>query len=120
MELMATDAAGGCPWDAPNEGDLHHSIRWAALVTAGLCGLLMAHTAEVLRSTGFSNFTASYTMVVASYVFSRFVSAAIFKAPRDAGLQPTLTIVVPAFNESEALARTIASCRTITYPPDKI
>jgi hypothetical protein len=79
--------AGVCPWDAPNEGRLHHSIRWvAALVTVGLCGLLIAHTVGVLSSTGLSNFTALYTMVVACYVFSRFVLAAIYKAPRDAGL----------------------------------
>ena len=113
--------AGGCPWDAPNEGRLHRSIRWmAALVTAGLCGLLIAHTVGVLGSTGLNNFTAFYTLVVACYVFSRFVLAAIYKPPRDAGLEPSLAIVVPAFNEGKAVARTIDSCCTIDYPPDKI
>lgn len=57
MQPIPTGNAGGCPWDAPNEGRLHRSIRWVALVTAGLCGLLIAHTVGVLRSTGLSNFS---------------------------------------------------------------
>jgi hyaluronan synthase len=118
---LPSASAGHLPWDGPDEGRLHHSIRWvAALVTAGLCGLLIAHTVGVLSSTGLSNFTALYTMVVACYVFSRFVLAAIYRAPRDAGLEPSLAIVIPAFNEGEAVARTIDSCCAIVYPPDKI
>jgi hyaluronan synthase len=121
MEQIQTGSAGGCPWDTPNEGRLHHSIRWAAaLVTAGLCGLLIAHTVGVLRSTGLSNFTGYYTIVIACYVFSRFVLAAIYRAPRDAGLEPSLAIVIPAFNEGEAVVRTIDSCCTIPYPPEKL
>lgn len=112
---------GHLPWDGPDEGRLHHSIRWvAALVTAGLCGLLIAHTVGVLSSTGLTNFTALYTMVVACYVFSRFVLAAIYRAPRDAGLEPSLAIVIPAFNEGEAVARTIDACCAIVYPPHKL
>jgi hyaluronan synthase len=118
---IPTGDVNGCPWDAPHEGRLHHSIRWgAALVTAGLCGLLIWHTVRLLRGTGVGSFTGYYTMVIACYFFSRFLFAAIYRAPRDAGLEPSLAIVIPAFNEGEAVLRTIDSCCMIAYPPDKV
>lgn len=121
MESMRTADAAGRPWDVPNEGRLHHSVRWAAaLVTAGLCGLLIFHIVGLLRGAGLGTVTGIYTMVIAGYIFSRFVLAAIYKPPRDAGLEPTIAIVVPAFNEGNAVVRTIDSCCTIAYPPEKI
>ena len=121
MESMRTADTAGRPWDVPNEGRLHHSVRWAAaLVTAGLCGLLIFHIVGLLRGAGLGTFTGIYTMVIAGYIFSRFVLAAIYKPPRDAGLEPTIAIVVPAFNEGNAVVRTIDSCCTIAYPPEKV
>ena len=109
------------PWDVPNEGRLKRSVRWAAaLVTAALCGLLIFHVLGLLRGTGFGTVTGVYTMVLACYIFSRFVLAAIYKPPRDAGLEPTIAIVVPAFNEGNGVVRTIDSCCTIAYPPEKV
>ena len=118
---MRTPDAARCPWDVPNEGRLHHSVRWAAaLVTAALCGLLIFHIVGLLSGAGLGTFTGIYTIVIAGYIFSRFVLAAIYKPPRDAGLEPTIAIVVPAFNEGNAVVRTIDSCCTIAYPPEKV
>jgi hyaluronan synthase len=121
MESMRTADTAGRPWDVPNEGRLHHSVRWAAaLVTAGLCGLLIFHIVGLLKGAGLGTITGIYTIVIAGYIFSRFVLAAIYKPPRDAGLEPTIAIVVPAFNEGNAVVRTIDSCCTIAYPPEKV
>jgi hyaluronan synthase len=121
MEPTRTADPAAYPWDVPNEGRLHHSVRWAAaLLTAGLCGLLIVHVVGLLRGTGLGTVTGIYTMVIACYIFSRFVLAAIYKPPRDAGLEPRIAIVVPAFNEGNAVARTIDSCCTIAYPPEKV
>ena len=85
--------------------------RWgAALVTMVLCGLLIAHITAQLRGTGIGSFTSIYTIVIAGFIFSRFVLAAMYRAPRNARLEPNLAIIVPAFMESEAVARTIDSC----------
>ena len=109
------------PWDVPNEGRLHQSVRWAAaLVTALLCGLLILHMVRLLRGAGLGTFAGVYTMVLACYIFSRFVLAAIYRPPRDAGLEPTIAIVVPAFNEGNGVVRTIDSCCTVAYPPEKV
>jgi hyaluronan synthase len=118
---MTTPEAAAYPWDVPNEGRLHHSIRWAAaLVTAGLCGLLIVHIVGLLGDAGLGTVTGIYTMVIAGYIFSRFLLAAIYKPPRDAGLEPRIAIVVPAFNEGNAVVRTIDACCRIAYPPEKV
>ncbi|WP_329243826.1 glycosyltransferase family 2 protein [Actinoallomurus sp. NBC_01490] len=64
--------------------------------------------------------TPLYTILVSSYVLSRFVLAAFYRAPRDAGLTPRVAIVVPAFNEGAAVARTIHSCMALDYPADRM
>nr|WP_241755972.1 glycosyltransferase [Actinomadura sp. RB99] len=62
----------------------------------------------------------TYTVLVSSYVISRFVLAAFYRPPRDAGIAPSVAIVVPAYNEGEAVARTIHSCLGLDYPAGKL
>jgi hyaluronan synthase len=96
-------------------------MRWAAaLVTAGMCALLITHIVSRLRTNGFDQFGSFYTLLITSFVFSRFLLAAIYQAPKDSGLEPTIAIVVPSYNEGEAVARTIHSCVNIDYPGDKL
>jgi hyaluronan synthase len=105
----------------PTQRRLSRAARWAAtLTTAGLCGLLINHIIHQLGATGLANFSGIYTIVIACYVFSRFLLAAVYRPPRDAGLEPSIAIIVPAFNEGEAVERTIDSCCAIEYPSDKL
>jgi len=41
-------------------------------------------------------------------------------SPRDRGLRPGLTVIVPAFNEAESIADTIRSLQSQTRPPQEI
>jgi hyaluronan synthase len=82
--------------------------------------MLIAHIVTKLHTAGFSQFGSFYTLLVTSFVFSRFLLAAVYQAPRDAGLEPTIALVVPAYNESEAVARTIHSCVGLDYPEEKL
>lgn len=63
---------------------------------------------------------ASYTIVVTLYVLSRFVLAALYRPPRDTGYEPSVAIVIPAYNEGESVAATIRSCLSLDYPRDKL
>jgi hyaluronan synthase len=89
-----------------------------------LCGLLLVlgliswHIAVKAREL--SGLTAIYTVVVSSYVLSRFALAALYRIPRDAGLEPDLAIIVPAYNEGVAVARTIDACMSLQYPRDRL
>ncbi|MEV5709452.1 glycosyltransferase [Actinoallomurus sp. NPDC052274] len=65
-------------------------------------------------------FTPTYTIAVSGYVLSRFLLAACYRPPRDVGLTPTVAIIVPSFNEGEAVVRTIDSCMALDYPRDRL
>jgi len=92
----------------------------AAVGVAVVCGVICWHVTvrAVLAQEGVLN--AAYTVLVSTYVVSRFGLAALYRPPRDAGLEPRVAIVVPAFNEGEAVLRTIDACLSLEYPRDKL
>lgn len=73
-----------------------------------------------LKARGLTGFGVVYTVVVSSYVLSRYGLAAFYRQPRSAGLEPEIAIIVPAFNEGPAVSRTIDSCLGGDYPREKI
>lgn len=81
-------------------------------------GLISWHIA--LKARELSGLTVVYTVVVSSYVLSRFALAALYRIPRDAGQEPEVAIIVPAYNEGPAVARTIDACMSLLYPRGKI
>lgn len=93
----------------------------ARLGVFAVCGLLAWHlvvrTGEIMRS---STFMAAYTILIGGYVLSRFVLAALYRAPRPSTIEPTVAVIVPAYNEGAAIARTIAACSNQTYPAEKV
>jgi len=101
--------------------DTDRLIRVAA--AAGIvfvCGLITLHVCLRVASARSSPLTAAYTVVVSSYVVSRFVLAAFYRPPEDAGIEPRVAIIVPAYNEGEAVGRTIHSCLGLDYLADKL
>jgi hyaluronan synthase len=118
---LDADAAAERPWERDPERALGRGIRIvAALATAGVSALLLWHVGKRLDTTGFSGVGTVYTVLITLYVFSRFALAAVYRPPRDAGLEPTVAIVVPAFNEGAAVGRTIDACLAIDYPAEKL
>ena len=92
----------------------------AALGVVGVCSLIGWHVVVRTLMLRDQPLTAAYTVLVSTYVVSRFVLSAFYAPPRDAGLEPAVAIVVPAFNEGAAVARTIDSCLSLDYPHDKL
>ncbi len=90
----------------------------AMLMLVGILGLIAWHIA--LKAKELSGLTVIYTVVVSSYVLSRFAMAALYRVPRDVGLEPDVAIVVPAYNEGAAVARTIHACLGLDYPRPKL
>ena len=64
--------------------------------------------------------TGMYTILISSYVLSRFALAALYRPPKDAGLEPACAVIVPAYNESEAVARTVHALMALDYPTSKL
>jgi hyaluronan synthase len=109
------------PWERAPENPLGRSVRAAAaLCVFGLSMLIVWHIVGSLLNRGTAWFGIAYTVIVTSYVFSRFLLAALYRPPRDVGLEPSVAIVVPSYNEGEAVARTIHSCLGLDYPAEKL
>ena len=59
---------------------------------------------------------ALYSLAVMCYVLGRFAIAATYRAKPDRGHRPTISVIVPAFNEQEGITGTIASIVACDYP----
>lgn len=105
---------GGLPWRA-------RLVSLGALAgVAVICGVIVWHVGVKVAYMRGDLLLPTYTVLVSSYVISRFVLAAFYRPPRDAGIAPSVAIVVPAYNEGEAVARTIHSCLGLDYPAGKL
>jgi hyaluronan synthase len=62
----------------------------------------------------------AYSIGVGAFILSRFVIALFYRPPRDVGLEPTVSIVITAYNEEEAIYRTVAFCFAADYPREKL
>ena len=91
----------------------------AAAAVLAVCLLIGWHVAMRLGYLRWG-FSAFYTLLVSTYVLSRFALAAFYRPPKDAGLEPGVAIIVPAFNEGAAVGRTIDACMAVEYPAGKL
>lgn len=102
---------------------IHVSLpgRFAILaVLTAVLGFIAWHVITKVLRLSWESPTALYTVLVTSYVLSRFVLAACYRPPRSVGYLPDVAIVVPAFNEGDAVARTIQACLTLDYPGERL
>ena len=61
---------------------------------------------------------AAYSLAVMFYVLGRFVLAMFYRSVPDQGLRPSVSIVIPAFNEEDGIIGTIESCMNVDYPAE--
>lgn len=59
---------------------------------------------------------AWYSIAVVFYILSRFLFSLFYRRVPDRGHRPTVTVVIPAFNEEDCIARTVESCLAVDYP----
>jgi hyaluronan synthase len=62
----------------------------------------------------------TYSLLVTVYVCSRFLLAPFYRPTPDRGYRPTVSIVIPAFNEGEVVRATIDACYTGEYPAEQV
>jgi hyaluronan synthase len=61
---------------------------------------------------------AGYSVAVVIYVLGRFVAALFYRSVPDVGFRPTVSVVIPAFNEEDGIIGTIESCLAVDYPAE--
>jgi len=61
-----------------------------------------------------------YNILVGAYLISRFLFAAFYRCPKPLDVLPTMTVIVPVFNEEKFIERTLRQVMESAYPVDKL
>ena len=61
-----------------------------------------------------------YGLVVVYYIVSRFIFSFFYRPSKDRGMEPRVAIVMPGFNEEDAIASSLRSLLALDYPQDKL
>ena len=68
-----------------------------------------------------NQFLYAYSIATAGFLLSRYLFGALYRPiPVDLEYTPSITIVIPCFNEETWIAQTIISCLDQDYPLDKL
>jgi hyaluronan synthase len=62
----------------------------------------------------------SYSLLVSVYVVSRFLLAPFYRSTADNGYRPSLSVIIPAFQEEDAVEATVDAIYACEYPADKL
>lgn len=60
--------------------------------------------------------TNLYSIAIAGFILSRFMLSLCYRVPKDTDISPTVSIIITAFNEEDAIYRTVECCYAIDYP----
>ncbi len=63
-------------------------------------------------------FFGVYSIVVCVFILSRFAFSLFYHSHPDAGIQPSVAIVMPAFNEEAAIVNSVRSLLAVNYPQE--
>jgi hyaluronan synthase len=101
--------------------DTHRILKGlAGLYLMLLLAAVMAYKAA-FAGLLFSNvFFGVYSVSVACYIISRFLFSLFYRTRKDAGIEPHIAIVMPGFNEEQAIAHSLRSLLALDYPPEKL
>jgi hyaluronan synthase len=107
------------------EGGLPGPLAWVARVGVVAYMALVLGFIWLARDLTLATFTedpifAGYSIAVVTYVLGRFTIALFYRPKKDRGHRPSVSIIIPAFNEQEGIIGTIQSCLAVDYPADKL
>jgi len=93
---------------------------FAVVYLVWLIMAVVAYKSEFIQVMFSSVFFGVYSTCVSLYILSRFVFSLFYRSRPDAGIEPHVAIVMPAFNEQEAIAASLRSLLALEYPPSKL
>jgi hyaluronan synthase len=92
----------------------------AALYLVALIVSVMAYKAAFLGLMFHNVLFGVYSVCVAGYILSRFLFSLFYRSSPDAGLEPRIAIVMPGYNEEDAIAQSLTSLLKLDYPIEKL
>lgn len=85
-----------------------------------LLGAVLYYKSAFIQMLTVSPLLSAYGLIVVFYISSRFLFSAFYRVGKDHGLEPHVAIIVPGFNEEEAIAMSLRSLLELNYPADKL
>lgn len=62
-----------------------------------------------------------YSILAATFLLTRYLFGAFYKpVPINPDFTPSVTVIIPCFNEEKWIKRTVLSCANQDYPPEKL
>ena len=92
----------------------------AAAYLVFLLAAVLLYKSAFLKMVTVSPLLTTYSLVVVCYITSRFLFSAFYRRGEDHGLEPHVAVIMPAFNEEAAIARSLCSLLELHYPADKL
>jgi hyaluronan synthase len=92
----------------------------AVLYLVAVLAAVIAYKGAFLDAVGSDPWFAAYGLVVCAYLVSRFAFSLLYRPARNAGLEPAVAIVMPAFNEQDAIGDSLRSLLALDYPAEKL
>jgi hyaluronan synthase len=106
---------------SPRKITTHRILKGlAGLYLLLLLAAVMAYKAAFAGLLFTNVFFGVYSLTVACYIVSRFLFSLFYRTRPDAGVEPQIAIVMPGFNEEEAIAHSLRSLLELDYPPEKL
>jgi hyaluronan synthase len=93
---------------------------FALFYLAALVLAVVVYKALFAESVAIDPYFGVYGMVVTTYILSRFAVSLAYRPGRDHGHEPTVAIVMPAFNEEDAIDGSVTALLDVDYPHDKL
>jgi hyaluronan synthase len=92
----------------------------AGLYLLALLAAVMSYKAAFAGVLFSDMFFGVYSVCVASYILSRFFFSLFYRSRPDVGIEPRIAIVMPGFNEQQAIAHSLRSLLALEYPREKL
>ncbi|HZO61277.1 MAG TPA: glycosyltransferase [Solirubrobacterales bacterium] len=120
--MSAAAGMGRLPQRAPTPW-INHALRLVCAIYLTLIVIaVIAYKSLFIEVVVADPFFGIYSVVVCVFILSRFLFSLFYRPAPDPEqpLEPTVAVVMPAFNEEEAVANSIRSLLAVDYPREKL
>ena len=92
----------------------------AGLYMVAIIAGIVVYKAAFIQMVTHDPFFTAYGVVVSGYIVSRFAFSLFYRSSGDHGLEPHVAVIMPAFNEEDAIGRSLRSLLDLDYPEAKL
>ena len=92
----------------------------AAVYLLGLIAAIVLYKGAFIEVVVVDPYFGVYGLVVCAYILTRFLLSLFYRLPPDSGIEPTVAVVIPAYNEEAAIASTVRAILALDYPREKL